>query len=247
MRRKLIITGGARERELQLVGRIVVGRDPGCELSHDDSLLSRRHAEFVTVGDRTTVRDLGSRNGVFVNGTRAVEHVLEPGDVVQIGPLRGQFIAEVVPVSVTPEEIDGDRTAMIRGVFGVAEADSPENDEDVTRMVPAPRMPVPGRAAASLDDGDAPTAFIPASEVPLPEPARPAAPAAAPDVSRTAIFVQVLAVVMIALATVMIPVSVGAAPIWFAIPFIVAFAGAYLVSASIHRRVSVATADTGRR
>ena len=61
--RKLVISDGTRERELQLIGRLVVGRDPGCDLSEDHSLLSRRHAEFVTVGASVTVRDLGSRNG----------------------------------------------------------------------------------------------------------------------------------------------------------------------------------------
>src|SRR5688500_19196336 len=102
-----------RERELQLVGRIVVGRDPACEISHDDSLLSRRHAEFVTTGAMVTVRDLGSRNGVFVNGTRAAEHMLEPGDIVQIGPLRARFVVEHAPSSIAPEELDAERTAVL--------------------------------------------------------------------------------------------------------------------------------------
>jgi pSer/pThr/pTyr-binding forkhead associated (FHA) protein len=86
--RRLVISDGTREREMQLVGRVVVGRDPTCDISHDHSLLSRRHAEFVTTGNDVTVRDLGSRNGVFVNGVKAAERSLSPGDVVQIGPLR---------------------------------------------------------------------------------------------------------------------------------------------------------------
>ena len=68
---------GKRERELLLVERLVVGRDPACDISVDDGLLSRRHAEFVAAASAVTVRDLGSRNGIFVNGTRRAEQTLE--------------------------------------------------------------------------------------------------------------------------------------------------------------------------
>jgi hypothetical protein len=167
VRKKLILSDGTRERELQLVGRIVVGRDPSCEVSHDDSLLSRRHAEFVTVGDEVTIRDLGSRNGVFVNGARAAEHRLATGDIVQIGPLRARYVLDEAPSSIVPEEMDAERTAIFRrpasvappspstsdsvgspaiisavpafNIDSVAEFESEE--EDVTRLVAAPRMP----------------------------------------------------------------------------------------------------------
>lgn len=157
MRRKLLLNDGLRERELQLVGRIVVGRDPACEISHDDSLLSRRHAEFLASADVVKVRDLGSRNGVFVNGTRAVERVLAEGDVIQIGPLRARFLIDRAVAGIAPEEFDGDRTAVIRKVFAgqssTALADSglsDDTDQDATRLVPAP--------AITEDDG--PTLFV---------------------------------------------------------------------------------------
>ena len=166
MRKKLIVSDGTRDRELQLVGRIVVGRDPSCDISHDDSLLSRRHAEFVTAGDDVTVKDLGSRNGVFVNGVRAAEQPLAAGDVVQIGPLRARYVLDHAPTSIAPEEMDAERTAIFRSPVtspatpetsasvgtpavvaavpafnfdSVSEFDSEE--EEVTRLVPAPRMP----------------------------------------------------------------------------------------------------------
>src|SRR5918994_4597454 len=98
---------------MQLVGRLVVGRDPTCDISHDHSLLSRRHAEFVTTGNDVTVRDLGSRNGVFVNGVQAAERSLSPGDVVQIGPLRAQYVTGGAPAGISPEQLDAERTAML--------------------------------------------------------------------------------------------------------------------------------------
>jgi predicted component of type VI protein secretion system len=180
--KKLVINDGTRERELQLVGRLVVGRDPTCDISDDHSLLSRRHAEFVTVGDGVTIRDLGSRNGVFVNGSRAAERALEPGDVVQIGPLRARYVVDDAPLSITPETLDSDRTAMLRkpatGVIAAATAAVPvasvpsvledtvvphaDVDEDVTRMVPAPARAITGPSASDEEV----TRFTPGPVVP---------------------------------------------------------------------------------
>lgn len=189
MIKKLVLSDGTRERELHLVGRIVVGRDPACEISHDDSLLSRRHAEFVTTGNAVTVKDLGSRNGVFVNGTRASEQALEPGDIVQIGPLRARFIVDAAPRSLSPEALDVDRTAVIRKTPAPSPAPVPsvatvhpavalafeEVDEDATRLVPAraeqsasessPLFTRPLDGAAEEEDEDI-TRFTPAPDIP---------------------------------------------------------------------------------
>ncbi len=52
----------------------------------DDSQLSRRHAEVRLDRGRWVVRDLGSRNGTWVNGARLTdERALEPGDVIRLG------------------------------------------------------------------------------------------------------------------------------------------------------------------
>lgn len=88
MTKRLIITDGKHERVLTLVEKMVVGRDPTCDVTHEDDLLSSRHAEFIADGDSVTVRDLGGRNGILVNGLRTTERELYTGDVVQVGPLR---------------------------------------------------------------------------------------------------------------------------------------------------------------
>jgi transcriptional regulator of acetoin/glycerol metabolism len=63
----------------------VMGRDPGCGVQLGTQRVSRRHAEVVRRGGRHTVRDLDSKNGVFVNGRRVPESPLEPGDVLRLG------------------------------------------------------------------------------------------------------------------------------------------------------------------
>jgi hypothetical protein len=144
--KKLVVSDGTRERELQLVGTLVVGRDPLCDITYDDALLSRRHAEFVAAGDQVTVRDLGSRNGVFVNGTKIAERSLRSGDVVQIGPVRARYVADVAPVSIAPEEVDAGYTAVIHHDAphhiepeGGRHIQSGGDDDDRTRLIPAPR------------------------------------------------------------------------------------------------------------
>ncbi len=64
---------------------LVVGRDPGEGLTLMDLSASRRHAEFFRVGDMHFVRDLGSKNGTFVNDQRAEEELLKEGDQIRIG------------------------------------------------------------------------------------------------------------------------------------------------------------------
>ena len=67
-------------------GEFAVGRNASCQLSLDDPLVSRRHALLVVRDDAVTAEDLGSRNGVSVNGERITGRVLlRAGDRVQIG------------------------------------------------------------------------------------------------------------------------------------------------------------------
>jgi hypothetical protein len=49
-------------------GKFVIGRAASCQLSLDDPLVSRHHAQLTVSGEQVTVEDLGSRNGVKVNG-----------------------------------------------------------------------------------------------------------------------------------------------------------------------------------
>jgi hypothetical protein len=51
-------------------GELVIGRSAGCHLVLDDALVSRRHARVVVTAQDVVLEDLGSANGVFVNGER---------------------------------------------------------------------------------------------------------------------------------------------------------------------------------
>jgi hypothetical protein len=67
-------------------GITFIGRSEECEVTIEDPLVSRKHARMVFEGDDVTIEDLGSRNGVRVNG-KAIKgsHKLVDGDRVRIG------------------------------------------------------------------------------------------------------------------------------------------------------------------
>jgi pSer/pThr/pTyr-binding forkhead associated (FHA) protein len=67
-------------------GEFLIGRSAECQLALDDPLVSRKHALLVITNESVTVKDLGSRNGVVVNGTKIdVSRVLLDGDKITIG------------------------------------------------------------------------------------------------------------------------------------------------------------------
>ncbi len=70
-----------------------VGREAGNEIQFHDSEVSRSHAELIREGQRYFLRDLGSSNGTFVNGTRITRHELSSGDQVQMGKTLVLFTA----------------------------------------------------------------------------------------------------------------------------------------------------------
>jgi hypothetical protein len=72
----------------------VLGRSRDCDITLEDTNVSRHHAEVRPSGGSWVVRDLGSTNGVKVNGRRidaARPQSLKPGDVVELGTSRLTF------------------------------------------------------------------------------------------------------------------------------------------------------------
>ncbi len=66
-------------------GRYTIGRSQESDLSIDSTTVSRKHAVIVERGDTWWVFDLGSTNGTRVNGQRASELPIRPGDRVRVG------------------------------------------------------------------------------------------------------------------------------------------------------------------
>ena len=73
--------------------RVLVGRDPACDVVIDDKSVSRRHAALERRGSGFVVVDQGSANGSFVNGEQVSEAALYDGQELRLGmvPFRVQI------------------------------------------------------------------------------------------------------------------------------------------------------------
>jgi hypothetical protein len=65
--------------------RVLIGRSRECDVVLSDPNTSRRHAEVRRDGEGWTVVDLGSTNGIKVNGRRVDQAALQPGDRITLG------------------------------------------------------------------------------------------------------------------------------------------------------------------
>ena len=66
-------------------GRLSIGRAPDNELKLEARFISRHHCHVVTVGNVSTIEDLGSVNGVCVNGRSVKRHILQHEDQITLG------------------------------------------------------------------------------------------------------------------------------------------------------------------
>src|SRR6266850_2531530 len=75
---------------------LLIGRDPECDIQIDSRKISRRHCCVAQVNDYLVVRDLGSTNGIRINGERVAEGKLVPGDELQIGNFKYQVCGDLI-------------------------------------------------------------------------------------------------------------------------------------------------------
>ena len=76
----------------KITGPITLGREPNCDIHITDRQVSRLHARITPAEDGILIKDLGSKNGIHVNGQRIKQPaLLRDGDVVHIA-LAQKFI-----------------------------------------------------------------------------------------------------------------------------------------------------------
>lgn len=82
---------------------LLIGRHPECDIRIDNAKISRRHCCVALAYDRILIRDLGSHNGLRVNGQVVEEVTLQVGDEIAIGPLIYRLFAETgQPAAAAP-------------------------------------------------------------------------------------------------------------------------------------------------
>ena len=86
-----LIVGGENGRRIEITDGATIGRLPECEVTLDDPSVSRRHARIQQKGAGWMVEDLGSTNGVKVNGAKVTQSDLADGDRLALGSVQLLF------------------------------------------------------------------------------------------------------------------------------------------------------------
>lgn len=101
---------------------VTVGRDPACEIVLPDEATSRLHARLAPASNGVEVTDLDSRNGTFIDGSRALRSIARAGSVIRTG----SFLLLVVhldelwqPPDTTGPLIGGVSIAPVRRAVGL--------------------------------------------------------------------------------------------------------------------------------
>lgn len=95
--------------------RITVGRRATNDIHIDNLAISGEHAAINTIGNDSFLEDLDSTNGTLVNGKSIKKHVLQHGDVIELGKYQLKYVNEkalATGIGSSPEDFE--KTMIIR-------------------------------------------------------------------------------------------------------------------------------------
>ena len=118
-----LIPKGEEQKPGYLLSKEVIylGRDVKNDILLNDDSVSRRHAQIVRQPEGFVLRDLGSKNGTFINNLRIEEQLLKHDDILTFGNLYFIFSLPAVPEA---------QQAEAPVTEAVAEPAAPEPPED---------------------------------------------------------------------------------------------------------------------
>ena len=85
---------------------LLFGRHQECDVVLNSKKVSRRHCCLAQVNDYLVIRDLGSTNGIRINGVQTREGKLQPGDEVCIGNFVYQVAGSLQPKPMVKPDDD---------------------------------------------------------------------------------------------------------------------------------------------
>ncbi len=89
------ILGPMANQTLNLTDEVTtIGSVAGATVVLADPAVSRKHAAIRKIESAYELADLGSTNGVYVNGTKVPKKTLEPGDILRVGNTEAVFKRE---------------------------------------------------------------------------------------------------------------------------------------------------------
>ncbi len=95
-RPRLVVVEGGSLGAMVEIGEapLTIGRDPANALMLESNGVSRHHAVVEYAGDAVVVRDLGSKNGTYVNKVPTKEQTLSDGDLIHVGATILKYLAD---------------------------------------------------------------------------------------------------------------------------------------------------------
>jgi Nif-specific regulatory protein len=103
----ILQNGSGKGHNLPLAELTTIGRDASCTITFNDNRVSRHHCQIWKEGENYKIKDLNSKNGIYVNNLRVTETTLSHGDTIQIGEnilaFNNTEPNPVAGVSITPE------------------------------------------------------------------------------------------------------------------------------------------------
>ena len=103
---KLVSTSGDQSIDVKPAMTLVVGRAVNSDVPIYDPTISRQHAQLSVQNGGILVKDLGSSNGTFLNGSRITEAVAKAEDVVMFGKV-SFYVREVSKAAEAPKPAPG--------------------------------------------------------------------------------------------------------------------------------------------
>ncbi len=153
----LYLNGGAVEEKyvFEMPGLYTVGREAGCNLvipKSKDRAVSRVHCKLLITDKCAYLRDIGSRNGTFVNGTQLenggkftdslspqpCDRPVNTGDIVKVG--NSIFDAELRRGGALKSS---GQTTIILPAYGFQDKNPDSNDDEEEDVLVLPNSPNP--------------------------------------------------------------------------------------------------------
>lgn len=95
MPKMIVSIDGVVIKEVQLTkDRMTLGRRPYNDIVIDNLAVSGEHAVLLIAGNEVSLEDLNSTNGTYVNGKAVKKHLLQNGDVVEVGKYKIRYVNE---------------------------------------------------------------------------------------------------------------------------------------------------------
>lgn len=129
--------------------KVVIGRDPECDITLPLEYLSRKHLELEVRSGHLFIKDLGSSNGTFLNGQKIIESEIKPGDKIKL---------DVLTFEVSGPSHDPNKTIIRSAVPNPLASTQKKPQTGATKGAIAKKKPVSTKPSRKLSPAKKPLA-----------------------------------------------------------------------------------------